>query len=112
MGLTSICLANEYPIPKTVNTANIEKVASVGLERNQQFYSKMPAQKSAQPGIGKFANSKKNDPTINNGIEIKNPSRMANKYLLFPIFFKGINTRSNTSIIIYHSILYLIIFVA
>src|SRR5699024_2058284 len=87
MGLTSICLANEYPIPKTVNTANIEKVASVGLEKKStQFSPKMPAQKSAQPGIGKFANSKKNDPTINSGIEIKNPSRMSNKYLFILIF--------------------------
>src|SRR5699024_5386354 len=108
------CLANEYPIPKTVNTANIEKVASVGLEKKStQFSPKMPAQKSAQPGIGKFANSKKNDPTINNGIEIKNPSRMANKYLLFPIF----ELRASTRALIHLSssitpFLYLIIFVA
>lgn len=45
-------------------------------------------------GIGKFAISKNNDPTINNGVDNKNPSRMAIKYL----YEKTVNDFGETGI--------------
>lgn len=49
-----------------------------------------------QFGIGKFAKSRKNDPTINKGVEIKKPSRIAIKYLFSPMTLaNGVKTFSN-----------------
>ena len=73
------------------------KLADAGTDINDsQLLPKIGVMMLLQLGIGKFASNKKKEPTINNGVEIKNPSRIAIKYLFSPIILaNGVKTLSN-----------------
>ena len=65
----------------------MENVALVGFSmKTVQFSPKIFAQNGAQPLTGKFANNKKNEPTTSSGMDSKNPSLTAMRYLFCPIF--------------------------
>lgn len=84
-------------MPTTAKIAIMVNVASVGFAKQEvQFSPKIFPQKSFQPGIGKLAISRKKDPTISSGMDSRKPSRIAIRYLFFPIFSaRGMSTDSN-----------------
>jgi hypothetical protein len=73
------------------------KLADAGTDiKDSQFLPRMGEIILLQFGMGKFASNKKNEPTINKGVEIKKPSRIAIKYLFSPMTLaKGVKTFSN-----------------
>ena len=68
-------LAIAYPVPNAVN-----KPVQLNDARDTALNQSAPSTDdtaASHPGIGKFAINKKIEPTINNGVEIKKPSRIA-----------------------------------
>ena len=80
-------LAIAYPVPNAVNKpVQLNDARDTALNQSVQPAPSIDDTAASHPGIGKFAINKKIEPTINNGVEIKKPSRIAINTRLLAVF--------------------------
>ena len=93
-------LAIAYPVPNAVNKpVQLNDARDTALNQSVQPAPSTDDTAASHPGIGKFAINKKIEPTINNGVEIKKPSRIAiNTLFLVRTSAIGIKIFSSLSI--------------